>query len=647
MSIPEYLSYDQVLQDRGYKPIIIFSSVNGYDDFKYRRIISHNIPLDIRNDVLSKTLSGGISSGVAGVTTESLKSRVLGRISSVAGEINDTLSDISGTVDDDKRAFEGCMIDLTIPEGQGGPQNYSWANIIFQNPLAVSPSGDQFFGSDFLKYGFPVWIQIGYLDGQGRIVSHPFSDTYLEEPEIVFGGLIGSLTQEMTLQAGDRMLVQGVDYSWYFENFLLGQHGKDDTFSIQVGKGGTPLEIAINDFFKYFLEDGGADAPKAIMQAMGFKVYETVSSKAPTVEFDKRVPKTKTPVKGKGTLGDAMEDNYLTILNRLQDAYNVDINWKPQSIWETKIVVTPRLDPYSMAFDKSGKIDPLFDLKIHQAILGGNVRNWTFAVDAAGSANRLLVRVVKPETGEPEDVILLTKATIDEILEQWKQRDDLVKGVLGADLKSPSNPDVLVNEAKTKGEPLFGVKYPTVDDLDKVFGKQTKALELIISRDAVKDKGEGLKLPSGKVLPLSEEAVQTIVRRLHYWGAKGSVMLMGNPSIKQGDLIEVFDRRPKGTTSLGFQPDIAEKSMTSFLERYKTRLEEIKKGLSTNYKKTRYLGMAEWDNVYYVWKVDHYLGPEGYWTKVHYVKQRDAITASRSQVFKTMRERAKKKKEDI
>lgn len=647
-NLEKYLSYDEVMQERGYKPILIFTTVNDYDDWEGRRTIVSTVPHDVQLQTDTSYLP---FKDQLGVTWSSLKDR----LQSIGSEISSSLTGVSGEVTDADRALQGFMVDLSV--AQQSPQPYSWANIIFQNPLAVSPSGDQFFGSDFLKYGYPVWFQIGYVDNLGQVVPHPFTQTISNDVPIVFAGLIGALDQELTMQAGDRLLLQAADYRWYFDNFQYGQGTVDDDWQLDDTD---ELIDVLKKFFEKFLEDGAKTAPKAIMSAMGFRILKT-KIKEPKItkdNFDSHVSPKKLPQlpKDDRTIAEPMKTTYLSILRRIENVYKVDINWRAINLYETKITVMPRLDPYSMAFKKSGKktfkLDPAFDTKVHQAVLGGNVRNWKFGIDAAGAVNRVIFKIVDPDSGEAAESFLMEKVVIDDILREWKE----TLGGTPANLTPnvPKSHDD-VSEAKLTestyntrtGTNILGAILPTASDLDRVFGKQTRAIELVISKDELKDRAKGIRLKiRGKTIPYPKQAIEEILRRLHYWGADGSIMMMGNADIREGDLIEVFDRRPKGTTLLGFQPDTTQQTMSSFLERYKEQIQREDPKLDvTKYKKNKYLGLRMFENIFYVWKVRHYVGPQGFWTKVYFRKQRDAVLTDKSKIFKTLRERSKRRED--
>jgi len=634
--IKDYFTYDQMLQERGYKPVLILVSVNDYEDYSDRRVIVSNVPDDV---YLHDLIDYGVS-----------KSRVIGkvvsdRLSNIASEINSALTNVSGQVTDKDRALSGCAIDLTIPTQQSAHS----LNIIFQNPLMVGPSGDEFYGSDFLKCGFPVWVMLGYINKMGEVVGHPFDTEKHTSLPIVFSGLIGSLDQELTINAGDRLLVEAASQRWYFSHFKYGIGRKEETNKLTVKLDAT-LEITLNNFFTEFYNDKGATIPEAILSVLGItishdekKLPTLIDRYKPNIKFHPKVDKNKLPVKtAENDLGLALKDNYLTILKRIENLYQVDINWEAQDLLTTNIIVTPRLDPYNMIFDEHDKVNEAFELRIHQMILGGNVRDCSFRIDAEGSINQILISIVDPDTAEISDSLLLTKSTMDQILTEWKERSFAKTSkkplidIEGKDL-------IEKRDAQSKNPTLRGLIRPANDDMERVFGKKTRVLNLTISKHDIENKEGGTTLSTGETIPYPREALEAIVRRLHYWGARGSAMMMGNAQIREGDLVEIFDRRPKGTTLLGFNMNVTGMSLTPFIERFKSIANDsVLRTTASRYSKEQYLGLSLFDNIYYIWKVKHYFGPEGYWTKIWFIKQRDALSESKSSIFKNMVKHSKK-----
>lgn len=640
VSVKDYLAYDHMMQDRGYKPVMVLSTVSDYDKIEERRILVNTLPMDVRardgTDIYGKKTS--------------IMSSLKQRLADVGSDVRSSVTDITGKVSDKDRALEGCMIDLTV--AQGTPQLYSWANVIFQNPLIVAPSGDKFFGSDFLKVGFPIWFQLGYVNNVGKLVSHPFDmDEKLHLP-VLFAGLIGALDQEITMESGDRLLVMAAGFRWYFVNFTIGQTkivgGKISIKNYDIAPT-TTLEDAITVFFERFLEDGGKTAPKGILSAMGINPSSVVGTKDPiNLKWDELVDKDKLPTTDKLTMGKPMKDNYLTALSRLENLYQVDINWVAENTHDTVIQISPRLDPHTMATKSARMNKEDIDKKIHQIVLGGNVRNWTFGVDAVGTVNRLAIKIVDPASGEVNDTFLMSKKDIGIILEEWSQAS-------GHTTKRPRRKiglGLIPGSSRLTGfvsaSSVHGAFLQSDDDMSSVFGDQTRLLELVLSRDEAKSAtapGPAIPdrspTPGGSArsiykIPYSLEAMENILRRLHYWGTRGSVMIMGNADVHDGDLIEVFDKRPKGTTLLGFDAGVTTEVMSSF----KDRIAEKQKA-STN----QCLGLAVFKNIYYIWKVCHYFGPQGYWTKIWFVKQRDALGVSKSAIFQSMRKRSKRKED--
>ncbi len=87
-------------------------------------------------------------------------------------------------------------------------------------------------------------------------------------------------------------------------------------------------------------------------------------------------------------------------------------------------------------------------------------------------------------------------------------------------------------------------------------------------------------------------------------------MMIGNSNIHEGDLIRVIDIRQKGgvmNTSSAAVGDLT-KSIAE-------KVDEIQSEVKTRNKIQRAnLSISAFENVYFAWKVKHYLGPSGLWT---------------------------------
>ena len=98
-------------------------------------------------------------------------------------------------------------------------------------------------------------------------------------------------------------------------------------------------------------------------------------------------------------------------------------------------------------------------------------------------------------------------------------------------------------------------------------------------------------------------------------------MMIGNSHIREGDLLRVTDVRPKGGV-LNVNFAAAQSAISSIAEKVAQIQDE--EGTSRTYRRER-LGIEAYENTYFIWKIRHYVGPPGYWTKVWFVKQRDSL----------------------
>ena len=314
----------------------------------------------------------------------------------------------------------------------------------------------------------------------------------------------------------------------------------------------------------------------------------------------------------------------------------VDIDWKAITTTKTIITVKPRLDPYSMLWDTNSSGDEYvtygFNTKIHDAVIGGNVRDWVYGIDADGVVNRLAIKIGKSDSGEPFDSLLFSKKDINNLIDEWETSAEGTK-------RHPKKTDTIEGEdwrlyGDTKAKRGFniGTLFKPRDDVAAIFGKQTRIVEILHSKA---DLGDAEKITlTGERLPYSKEAIQSILRRIHHWGMRGSVMLIGNADIQTGHILRITDKRARGNSILGMDTKAVKATITNFVEKFKDYGEKITE--SRNPPKSGYLGMYLFENLFFIWKIRHYLGPQGFWTKVWFVKQRDSLASTKSSIFKTM-----------
>lgn len=663
------------IQESGFKPVFRVVSQESYADTKLGiKLLIDTLPADLRAKLSYKDVRddySDISTGASGavkLASEELYAKAHQVVKQTVGSIKDTVvQSMTGTpASPEDRPLEGCMIDFSLHN-----QPFPFGHVIFQNPTRSNPRGDQLFGTDLLKVGFPIWIYAGYMDQFGNIVSHPFDPRPQYHIPLVFAGFIGAISQEITEGAGDRMQLQLVGYMWYLENFTL------ETTDILQVEMGTKLEVAIGRLFFEFYRSGGSKIPKIVKKALrltrsklgageieveaplstfqaadtatiGRTPYlsDTTHTFKPAVRYIYGASKSTTPVRSNSDNEEGVPavilgvrgQNFGTIMQSIEVYYDVDIEWDVHGY----LTVHGKEDPYTRMLEKKGKRGTIkktgekgdyggHDIRVHDAIIGGNVRNLEMSVAAEGVASGLRLTVHSPSTSHPAETYIFDQTDIEEILRDWE--------------KEGTTEEALTD----KFDPIFGTVgqkvSPKKSDMYQLFGDRTFALDVIhystkaptLGKDYIvlaervellDDEGKVIETEPADVtflrdkiqVPWPKRALQALFRRLKYWGMRGSAMMIGNSHIREGDLLRITDVRPKGSV-LNVDLNAYRNTTRSIAEKVGEILDE--EGPRRTYRRER-LGIEAFDNIYFIWKIRHYVGPPGYWTKVYFVKQRDA-----------------------
>lgn len=636
------------LQESGYKPVFRVLSQNSYADTELAtKLLVDTLPRDLKMKVKSwwvrddfATVAGDVGIESIGAA-EGLGTGASTVVKQTVGSIKDSVKQsVTGTpASPDDRPLEGCMIDFSLHR-----QPYPFSHVIFQNPTVTNPRGDQLFGTDLLKVGFPIWIYAGYIDQSGNVVKHPFDPMPRNHIPLVFAGFIGAISQEITEGAGDRMQLQCVGYLWYLENFSL-----ETEDILQIGMD-TPIEVAIQRLFDEFYRSGGYSIPDIVKKAMRLKEKIAITEKLttavmipgteylaitlntfkPSVRYIYGSSKSMTPKKSNNKEGGFSSvilgirgSSFKSIMQTIEWSYCVDIEWDVHGY----LTVHGKADPYHRMVDKEGKVDERHIPRVHDAVIGGNIKNLDMSVSAEHVASGLRLTIHSPDTSHASETYVFTMSDIDRVLKDWEE------------------------EARKTKEPITDELTPTLiagkkalvtdNDLFRLFGNKTFALDviqfttdhptlgsdyLVLEEDVETSVDEPgvveIEYANKKIIvPWPKEALQVLFRRLKYWGMRGSAMMIGNSNIREGDLLRITDVRPKGgilNVNLGAYRTV----VSSIAE----KVEEIRNdsAVSELYKGSR-LGIIAFENVYFIWKIRHYVGPPGYWTKVWFVKQRDSL----------------------
>lgn len=622
------------MQERGFKPVFRVITQNSYnDEFLGEKLLIDTLPADVRMrtrgakvrddyEDISGTGGAQVIKAIEGVTS-TFGGVVGASLGSLKDQILTSLTGSSKGPDD--RPFEGCLIDSSHKN------EWDFANIIFQNPVATNARGSDMLGTDLIKVGFPIWVYMGYIDNMGNIVSHPFQSESVTHIPLVFAGFAAGLRQEIN-EAGDRMIIQGAGYRWYIAQFTYNTEDPDYDVSsgkITLDKEAT-IEAAFNKFFRLFSINGGSGMPKTVANAMRItKVMDSAGGKEiqrcePTIRYIYGASAKMKP-RGRPNIESGMDSfvigsvrsNFNSILKNIEMAYNVDIEWDVHGY----LTVRGFANPFRRVWDvtKSGKAPGTIkpgtfakghETRMHDAVLGGNVRNWEYYITADGIASNLTLKIRKPGTGESTETIRFKKKEIDEICEEWEEGD--------------TSSYVYTKEVSTSmGE----------DDVFNLFGDgKDLTIDVTYYTESAPSKPKTESAMRKVTRGWPEESLSALARRVRHWGLRGTAMLIGDSNIRNGDLIRVTDIRSKeGIMNINL--DVAKEVMTSL----KDSLIKAK-----GKDKAASLGMKATDNVYYIWKVRHYIGPAGYWTKIYYARQRDAYS-TRSTVMKQMQRQAGEK----
>lgn len=595
------------LQEKAFNPVFRVVSQNNYKDTDLgTKLVIDTIPADVRMNVKYvvrddyQEESGGLG-GAQNLAAPDLVQSASDIVKKIGGSIKDSIvAAITGKNPADDRPLIGCMVDMS----HRNP--YPWANIIFHNPTESNPRGDQLFGTDKLKLGFPIWVYAGYIDqgiiSGGNIVGHPFMDKKLDHIPLIFSGFIGALIQEIK-ESGDRMIIQAVGYEWYLTKFRYIEEDGLITFPTLQS-----IESVINSIFEIFYEAGGGTMPDIIAKAMRLDKTERCK---PTMRYVYGATPTMIAIDPVDIIEEAdlmiigqNGDDFRTILNRVERSFRVDIDWDVHGY----LTIRGRDDPFKRVkkfVERDKEISPY--PKLHEAILGGNVRNWEFAVDVSETSSGIILRAVKPGSGEAAETHIINETDIAELIGY--------------------------NELG-----IGNIALHTSDDYFHLFGANTKALEVQHKTRAEdeeltgkfvdvaateKRKAYTRQITNPEAYPWSKDALAEYAKRLHYWGMRGSAMIMGNASVREGDLVRVTDIRPKGDTVLNMNLQAARDAASDIAQRVKDIFGEKGRRKISDPTKVA-LALEMFDNVYYIWKVRQYVGPTGFWTKIWFIKQRDA-----------------------
>lgn len=490
---------------------------------------------------------------------------------------------------------ENAVIGMLIDESAKNIFRYL-VDVIFTNvPYETVDGKRKWLGEDFLMLGFPVQITTGFIDVDGNFVRHqhekPISTYGTIPPD--FTGILGALTQE-TLPSGD--FFQGT-----FVGFeaILAQQRLLTKFPLKARE---PITRALARMLRWVATRGikhnvyrtkerfeevstrsvratAADAtvPIPILRAWG--VMEPNGTRILSVEeIRKKIIMQDMPRYGRVTQPHIEKkvsrrtiphkdevggwNTYRDVLKVIQKSTNTVIYFNEYG----RLVVQGRAKVREIAARQYDRI------RVHDAIIGNNVIHYQGTIDLFQIVSRVIIHKVYDTISAKSPTRVAVYPT--KPVGVMKERDQVSKHFAKY---------YAVNKADDQ-QTLFLYSYEDVDFEDD-----------------------------------DSDVLEWMDDRFRYFGMRGSVFMIGNPKIRSGDVIRITDIRSSSLTGTTDKKFIAKlkKEIDFTIQNYQPEGEFKYDPLDTFKLNTTI-------EYYYVWKVVHYIGPDGYRTKVFYTKEQDS-----------------------
>jgi len=570
--IPSSINIHNELQSSGLVPVLRVVTQSSYTDTELGTLLLiDTLPLSLRAEI-----------NYTNVRHDHIGLQVYSgsRISAVASTITGAVRSVITGVDSvDDRNLVGFEIDAGVGHGQP----YPILSGIF-NVRAVFGSGE--YDHELIRHGYPIWVYMGYIDNMNNIISHPSDPTKYDNIPLVFGGLISGMTKDKT-SAGSRITARACGYNWYLHKFVC-------RYNIDLYINSTIFE-AFDSLFKVFHICGGSKI-SPLMRTL-LRMNDS-SSSLPEIVYAYGAHENMVPLFMSKQIISLMNEgwNFLEGIMNIEKIYNVDIEWDENGY----LMVHGRDDPLSRII-KDGKES---DKHTHNIVVGGNTLNIEYNTDSTDIVDSICIYVTDYNILSTRQFILDKDFIRSVLLHEYKEQFNLTH----------TDEMAIFNDYEENTFNIFPGKEISVDL--SAFASQNVENEY----DFLKSHGiVNVDIPT---VPL--RIVAEIIKRTHFWGMGGSAMVAGNPFIHVGDLVQVIDiSTDRSSTFINFSAvkDMSQQ-LSDKLDRLRTmtilKRDYVNDRLNSSY------GIPSLDNIYYVWKVKHYLGERGFMTKVHFVKQRHA-----------------------
>lgn len=526
----------------------------------------------------SKTLSDGQVTDYILVNTipEWVKVKSLGRDfpdakfgTEVLGKV--LKSSIKQALDFQNPIEENAVSGILLDESPMNTYRYL-VDIIFTNVPYMSVDGKvKMLAEDFILLGFPIQVSIGFIDVDGNFRRHPNEppiSTYGTIPPD-FTGILGAVTQE-TFTSGDFFQGTFVGFEYLFSRYQI-----QEPFPI---KSQEPLTRTLGRLLRWLatrstmhstkkstrVTSGEATIGIPMLRAMG--VMRPDDTRILSVEdIRKNIVFLDMP-------------RYAKVARRTIPNFSsgrvihIDTKFTFRDILE----LVAKLTNTEIYFNEYGRLTvsgmpkvreiatKKYDrIRVHDAIKGVNAIHHQATIDLSQIVNRVIIHKVFSGISAESPTMDIVHPNAGVLREQ----DEVSKYYADDEAIGPSE----------------------VYHYDDITDEESDAIDV----------------------------KEQMIDYFRYYGMRGTCFMVGNPKIRAGDVIRISDVRSFGITGISDRQALAQVS-----KEVQFTIDNIDSG-----------GM-EWDPLieksfrlksgidhFYVWKVIHYIGPDGYRTKIFYAKE--------------------------
>lgn len=544
---------------------------------------------DPRSRIGDRVIVDTFPSWVKFSTTSPDTGGILGTLKKIGRAVIDQVNELRGS--QEKAQLLGIMVD----EGFTNTYHF-WANLIFQDVLVQSPKGNEWFSENVIEDGYPIRVYFGFVDPYGNVIQHPYEGPIATSKALVpdFTGFVTASTKEIYFPAGDRFQITCVGFE-----YMLRKTSLELIYSSSGGKmqfpAGTPLKEVLADMLR--------------KMAVGVGATFTFASAS-------KRPKSVPPgsfMNAMGVVGKMGTTLAPTTVQRNIQFVDVDSNIKvPRDIdfptnmsgRAARMGVPSLLDVIAhLASDEYCNVEIFFDHYGRLTVLGKDFSTLDIAYGVTPKPKK------KDKRQRVHDAVI---------------GSNVIHAMFHTELDHTNVFDVFrYPESISAAAPKPVRSKNTGKAMSSEASAYFNSLGWGMSREfLIRSQAELSLVPQVEFTGKDD-----IAERYKYFGMRGAMYMIGQPKIRIGDILRVTDIRNK--IGFGGNTDVVINLGKSMVDRVQSAIRDTFSSVGKTRKRItkdlRYLGLKGIEDVYYVWKVRHYVGMDGYDTKVFFVKEPQSL----------------------